>query len=221
MSEAYVHTFNNVLECLKYFKENKLFDTDTYTSTESRVLNETLAKEYLYRVPVASGPQKFQISCLGVKYMEKELIGTLKTRNRPHLKDRVFMKMAIQIAKLGTCCRLKVGAILLRKDGSIASGGYNGALSGMKHCQPESCNKDCRCLHTAHAEENALFFSEGEVYTAYVTHEPCLLCTRMLVRRGIRRVLFNKPYSSIADQERMERQQIIDSFRVTWEQLDV
>ena len=141
--------------------------------------------------------------------------------SRQDLKNEVFMKMALEISRLGTCNRLKVGAILLREDGSIASGGFNGSLSGMRHCEPETCNSNCRCLHTAHAEENAIFFSEGEIYVAYVTHEPCLVCTRMLARRGVKVVYYNKPYNSIADQERSERQEIIDAKKIQWIHLEV
>lgn len=129
------------------------------------------------------------------------------------------MNMALELARLGTCCRLKVGCVLLRQDGGIAAAGFNGALPGMPHCTPETCNPGQRCLHTSHAEENALGFCDGHVATAYVTHEPCLTCARALVRRGIRRVVFQHPYTSIGDQERAERQAILGHFGVSWEAL--
>jgi dCMP deaminase len=135
---------------------------------------------------------------------------------RGDLKDDVFLRMALELSRLGTCCRLKVGCILLRPDGGIASGGYNGALPGMPHCTPETCGPGQRCLHTSHAEENALGFCDGPVGTAYVTDEPCLTCTRALVRRGIRRVVFQRPYLSIAPQERQERDAILAHFGVLW-----
>ena len=139
--------------------------------------------------------------------------------NRSTLKDDVFLRMALELSRLGTCCRLKVGCVLLRADGAIASGGYNGALPGMPHCTPESCGPGMRCLHTSHAEENALGFFDGVVAVAYVTDEPCLTCTRALVRRGVRRVVFARPYTSIAPQERAERAGILEHFKVVWEQV--
>jgi dCMP deaminase len=139
--------------------------------------------------------------------------------SRSHLKDEVFMNMALELSRLGTCCRLKVGCVLLRPDGGIAAAGFNGALPGMPHCTPESCNPGQRCLHTSHAEENALGFCDGHVATAYVTHEPCLTCARALVRRGVRRVVYEHAYLSIGDQERAERQAILDHFGVAWELL--
>ena len=138
---------------------------------------------------------------------------------RGRLKDEVFLNMALELARLGTCCRLKVGAVLLRPDGGIASAGYNGALPGMPHCTPETCNPAQRCLHTSHAEENALGFCDGAIQIAYVTHEPCLTCARALVRRGVKRVVFRHPYASIAEQERAERQAILAHFGVSWEHL--
>lgn len=138
---------------------------------------------------------------------------------RSRLKDQVFMNMALELSRLGTCCRLKVGCILLRPDGGIASAGYNGALPGMPHCTPETCGPNQRCLHTSHAEENALGFCDGIVSTAYVTHEPCLTCCRALIRRGVRRVVYHYPYTSIAEQERLEREAIVGHFGVQWEKL--
>ena len=136
--------------------------------------------------------------------------------DRSELKDDVFLRMALELSRLGTCCRLKVGCVLLRPDGGIASGGYNGALPGMPHCTPETCGPGQRGLHTSHAEENALGFCDGLVGTAYVTDEPCLTCTRAMVRRGIRRVVFQRPYLSIAPQERQERDAILAHFGISW-----
>jgi len=135
---------------------------------------------------------------------------------RGNLKDEVFLRMAMELSRLGTCCRLKVGCILLRPDGGIASAGYNGALPGMPHCPPETCGPGQRCLHTSHAEENALGFCDGQVAAAYVTDEPCLTCTRAMVRRGVRRVVFLRPYASMGELERQERQAILDHFGVRW-----
>jgi dCMP deaminase len=91
----------------------------------------------------------------------------------------------------------------------------------MPHCTPETCGPGQRCLHTSHAEENALGFCDGPVGTAYVTDEPCLTCTRALVRRGIRRVVFLRPYASIGDQERVERNAILGHFGVQWVHLSL
>lgn len=136
---------------------------------------------------------------------------------RQDLKDEVFLNMALEISRLGTCCRLKVGCVLLRPDGGLAGGGYNGSLPGMLHCTPDTCGPGKKCLHTAHAEENAVGFYQGEIHTAYVSHEPCLNCTRLMARRGVKRVVFANPYNTMAEQEWNERQAIIEHFRISWE----
>ena len=143
----------------------------------------------------------------------------IMTNDRYSLKDQVFMEMAKTISKLGTCCRLKVGVVLLRKDGSIASAGYNGSLPGMRHCSPDTCNANQRCLHTSHAEENALAFCSGDIYTAYLTDEPCLTCCRMMARRGVKRIVYDRQYKSIAENERSERYEILKHFGIIYEQI--
>jgi len=54
----------------------------------------------------------------------------------------------------------------------------------------------------------------------YVTDEPCLTCTRALIRRGAKRVVFLRPYTSIAQQERDEREAMIKFFGVAWERFE-
>jgi dCMP deaminase len=141
------------------------------------------------------------------------------TTNRQTLKHMTFMEIAQTISQLGTCCRLKVGAVLLRKDGSVASMGYNGAPTGMDHCNDSTCNSENRCIHTLHAEENALRFFTGEAYSAYLTHEPCLNCTRDMALRGIKKIYFDARYSSMPEREKAERIAIMQHFGITISQL--
>lgn len=209
--------YYDIYTALKYFQIHYtliIADIVFMTTEEYSIFNELRKLGY---ITAERCLDNFDISITekGFDFMK---IHENRVEHRDILKDNVYMNMALEIAKLGTCNRLKVGCIILREDGSIASGGYNGSLSGMRHCNTETCNCDSRCLHTAHAEENALFFSSGPVYKVYVTHEPCLVCTRMLVRRGVREVVYNKPYSSISNQEFDERKEIIDHFKVTWRQ---
>ena len=121
-------------------------------------------------------------------------------------KDRTWLRVAYQISKLSTCLRGQVGCVLLSPDGSVAGTGYNGTLPGYPHCTPETCNPSARCLHSRHAERNALDFSRpGVLSTAYITHEPCLRCTQDLLSRGVKRILFHFPYLSMPKEEREAR----------------
>ena len=68
------------------------------------------------------------------------------------------------VAKRSTCLRRKVGAILV-KDKRILATGYNGAPTGLKHCEEVGCLREnssvpsgmrhelCRGLH---AEQNVI-----------------------------------------------------------------
>ena len=113
--------------------------------------------------------------------------------------DQYFIEQAIHVAERGTCSRARVGCVLVKENRVIATG-YNGSPKGMPHCDDIGhLMKDGHCVRTNHAEENALLqcarlgiSSEGA--TAYVTHEPCLYCTRQLNQAGIKRIVYVKPY---------------------------
>lgn len=53
---------------------------------------------------------------------------------REKLKDGVFLRVAIELGKLGTCPRKAVGAVIVR-DGRCISWGFNGAPPGLPHCE--------------------------------------------------------------------------------------
>jgi dCMP deaminase len=139
-----------------------------------------------------------------------------RRQERMVLKQATYIHIAETIAQLGTCCRLKVGCVLLTQDGRVAGMGYNGAGPGMAHCDPATCNEKCRCGRTLHAEQNALFARNASPYVAYVTHEPCLNCTKELAVAGVREVIYAKPYTSIPDDERNARDEWIRTYHIKW-----
>ena len=125
---------------------------------------------------------------------------------RPSL-DEYFMRIAKVVSSRSTCLRKKVGAVLVR-DKRILSTGYNGAPTGMKHCSEVGCLREqshvpsgerhelCRGVH---AEQNAIIQAalhgvSIEGATLYCTHQPCILCTKMLINAKIRRVVFREGY---------------------------
>lgn len=114
-------------------------------------------------------------------------------------RDEMMMDIAHTVSKRGTCCRLKVGAVL-GKDGRPISIGYNGARPGHEHCTPETCLPDSPCTNTIHAERNAINWArlEGVIdfskMVLYVTDAPCLSCAKYIVESGIKTVYFSRPY---------------------------
>jgi len=117
------------------------------------------------------------------------------------------MKIARQVAERSTCLRRQVGAVLVR-DRRILATGYNGAPSGLKHCEEVGCLREqlhappgqrhelCRGLH---AEMNALIHAalygvSTKGATIYSTTYPCSLCAKMLINAGVERVVASGEY---------------------------
>lgn len=119
--------------------------------------------------------------------------------------DQYFMSQSLVLSLRSTCTRLTVGATIVR-DRRIISGGYNGSVSGDDHCIDEGCYlENGHCIRTIHAEMNALlqcakFGVQTEGAEIYVTHFPCLPCTKMLIQAGIKKIHYlhdyrNHPYA--------------------------
>lgn len=113
--------------------------------------------------------------------------------------DQYFMAQALLLSLRSTCTRLEVGATLV-KDRRIIAGGYNGSVSGDTHCIDEGCYVvDGHCIRTIHAEMNALLqcaklgisTDQSEIY---VTHFPCLQCTKALLQAGVRKIHYLNNY---------------------------
>lgn len=117
--------------------------------------------------------------------------------NRPGW-DEYFMEIARVVATRSTCLRRQVGAVLVNNRQILATG-YNGAPRGAAHCAEVGCLRDklgipsgerhelCRGLH---AEQNAVIqaaFHGVRIGGAemYCTHQPCVLCAKILVNAGI------------------------------------
>ena len=59
--------------------------------------------------------------------------------------------------------------------------------------------RDGHCIATIHAEINALLYCAKEGIsvknsTAYVTHFPCLNCTKALIQAGIKKIYYKNDY---------------------------
>ena len=126
--------------------------------------------------------------------------------NRPTW-DEYFMQMAELTAKRSTCLRRQVGAVIV-KDKHIVATGYNGAPRGIAHCEKGGCLRQkmgvpsgqrhelCRALH---AEQNAIIQAATlgqsiEDATIYVTNQPCVICAKMIINAGIKRIVVKEGY---------------------------
>ena len=111
--------------------------------------------------------------------------------------DDYFKTIVQATATRSPCERLQVGCLLVR-DNRIVSQGYNGFLPGCNH---QSIVRDGHEQATVHAEQNAIADCARrgvscEGCTAYITHYPCIICTRMLLAAGIRAIKFIHDYKN-------------------------
>jgi len=121
--------------------------------------------------------------------------------------DKYYMDLLEVIKTRSTCLRRQVAAIIVR-DKQIISTGYNGAPKGVFHCEQVGCLREkmnipsgerhelCRGIH---AEQNAIIQAavhgvsiEGS--EIYITHSPCVLCSKMLINAGIKKITFKGDY---------------------------
>ena len=112
--------------------------------------------------------------------------------------DEYFAAQALLISNRATCKRAKVGAVLV-KDHKVVATGYNGSVSGTEHCLDHHCLMvEGHCVRTLHAEVNAILQGAErgipKGFTAYVTHFPCLNCTKQLLQVGCKRVVYIHQY---------------------------
>lgn len=121
--------------------------------------------------------------------------------------DEYFMEIAEIVKQRSTCLRRKVGAVIV-KNNRILTTGYNGAPPGAKHCDEIGCLREsmsipsgerhelCRALH---AEQNAVIqaakygipIEEASIYT---TTYPCVICAKILIASGIKRIIYRGGY---------------------------
>ena len=124
--------------------------------------------------------------------------------------DERFMQLAETVAEWSSCFQQNrhVGAVIV-KDKRILTTGYNGAPAGLKSCAERGvCLRRERNIasgtmqevcYAVHAEQNAIIQAaklgislEGSVM--YVTHQPCVICTRMIINSGVKKVIYKNGY---------------------------
>lgn len=139
-------------------------------------------------------------------------------------KHKLFINMAELVAGQSTCCRLNVGAILV-KDNRVISIGFNGVPSGQLHCEDHfmeiykksftakyvdyaefTKSRDFYDLHgqwsidnELHAEQNAILFAAKNGISTdgshlYITLSPCVHCAKIIATSGIEKVFFKELY---------------------------
>lgn len=124
--------------------------------------------------------------------------------------DERFLKMAEEVAIWSSCFQenRQVGAVIA-KNKRILTTGYNGASAGIM-----SCKERGECLrrklnipsgtrhevcYATHAEQNAIIQAAKmgisiDGATLYCTHQPCVICSKMIINSGIVRIVYRNGY---------------------------
>ena len=89
---------------------------------------------------------------------------------------------------------------MLVLDKRILTTGFNGSPAGQSHCDEIGhLLVDGHCVRTIHAETNAIIQAalhgvSTKGATCYVTHLPCIHCTKVLINAGIARIVYSVAY---------------------------
>ena len=124
--------------------------------------------------------------------------------------DKRFIDMAQLVSTWSSCFQTnrQVGAVIV-KNKRVMTTGYNGAASGIK-----SCKESGSCLrrelnipsgtrheicYATHAEQNAIIQAAKlgvciDGATLYCTHQPCVICAKMIINSGIKRIVYKDGY---------------------------
>ena len=125
--------------------------------------------------------------------------------------QQLYNNIAHEVAKMSHARRLQVGAVIV-KDDRVISMGYNGMPAGWENnCEYKHYKIDgflvdddgCYELKTRpevlHAESNAIAKlaksnDSGLGAELFVTHAPCMECSKLIFQSGISRVYYSSDY---------------------------
>ena len=123
-------------------------------------------------------------------------------------KENYYLDIAETVLERSTCLRRCYGAIIVKND-EIVSTGYNGAPRGRKNCMDLGyCTREAmnvpsgeryELCRSVHAEMNALIQCAKEGISTknteiYVTHFPCINCTKALLQAGVVKITYKANY---------------------------
>ena len=116
-------------------------------------------------------------------------------------KELELHKRYLEMTKIWSensyCERLKVGALIV-KDSMIISDGYNGTPKGFENVC-EIPGENITKSYVLHAEANAITklaksHNSSVGSTLYVTHSPCLECSKLIIQSEITKVIYIDDY---------------------------
>jgi len=131
--------------------------------------------------------------------------------------DDYYMAMAYMVAQRSVDESTVHGAVLVSADKRVLSIGYNGPIRETNPNPEDLKTRPNKYWLMLHAEENCIMNYHGSYSdliqsTMYITGEPCHRCLRMILQKGIRRIIYGCVGSKVIDEQDTEaKKKMIDS----------
>lgn len=123
--------------------------------------------------------------------------------------DETFLALAATISARSKDPQVQVGACIVSANNKVLAMGYNGTPRGMDDAtfpwvDGELVSPEAKYAYVIHAERNAVLNYRGvladfEGARAYVTHLPCVECTKTLVQLGVSEIIYRHHYTMFPD----------------------
>lgn len=114
------------------------------------------------------------------------------------MNDNTYLEIAELIAKQSKATKLKVGAVIV-KDSNIISFSYNGTPPGTCNiCENEHNKTYPKVIHAESMAITKVAASNNSTLNSvmYITHAPCIDCSKLIYQSGIKTVVFREPYKN-------------------------
>ncbi len=137
-----------------------------------------------------------------------QVLDTIRPKHVRPSWDEYFMELTKSVARRATCDRGRSGCVVV-KDKRVLTTGYVGSPPGLQHCDDighlfeTRYDKDGKeshhCIRTTHAEQNAIAQAAKhgislDGASVYCKMEPCIMCAKLIISSGIKRVVCEKRY---------------------------
>lgn len=143
----------------------------------------------------------YEVSLNG-QFRPRKSPGGICTPSRP-LRGSMFthefwINQAIHYSTQSKDPSTKVGCVIVRADGTLASAGVNGFPRGIADTPERLNDRPVKYGLTIHAELNALHFATENLTGArlYATFAPCESCALHIIQRGISEVYYPETHDN-------------------------
>lgn len=134
--------------------------------------------------------------------------------------DSYFLELSRLVSTKSKDPSTKCGCVIVRKDKSIASTGFNGFPKGCDDSPELYNNRSEKYQRIIHSEPNAIILA-GEKLTGYTLYvwpmPPCDRCACLIIQAGIKRIVCPAP-----EEEKLERwKEAFDRAKIMYNEANV